>query len=215
MKYIILLICLITCTNVIYGQEAIFNTDTNGSIIPRTKFIDPIENDEFTDITPYITIKSETILMNSIPYTIKGMKYKGWENELGDFNVIEILSNNKSIFSLKIDDGWEFLFKEIWSNMTTANLCYTEKLSNNTWGLFFEGSNEASQPPLLTIIVIQDGVAQLVHNHPYFVEKVEKINGITTMTLCENTVEWYNDNQPANEAIIRTMTIKDGNIYLK
>lgn len=147
-------------------------------------------------------------------YTIKGLKYKDWEDELGDFNVIQIMKNGSPIFSINIDDGWDFLDKQIWSSVTSS-LCYSEKISENTFVLFFVGPHEASQPTLLTIIAIQNDIAQLVHNHRYFVEKVEKINGITTMTLCENTVEWYNDNQPANEAIIRTMTIKNGNIYLK
>lgn len=213
-KYILLLfVCVFSILT--YGQEAIFNIEANGSIIPKKQFIDIIDNGTFSDITPYTIKKTEYININNKTYSIKAMIYKGWETEPGDFHVVEITDEKGNVLlSQHYVEGWNYL-EPMWNPSTTSQICYKEEISANRWALFIIGRRIASDPKYLTIIIVTNDAAKVVYNKEMDVKSIKKENGQTTFSLQENIVEWYNDNQPANEAIIRTMTIKNGNIYLK
>ena len=57
-----------------------------------TPFVIPFENDETrTGLTPYTLKHSETVTTTSGEnYTVNCLRYKGWDEESGDYNVIEI-----------------------------------------------------------------------------------------------------------------------------
>ena len=147
-------------------------------------------------------------------YTVNGLRYKGWDNESGDFNVIEILFGNDTLFTLKYADGWDNMSTDYGSY--TSKFCGIEKLGNNTFAAIFKGVDIMSQPPYLTIVVMKGGKASLVFNKPMIINSIKtNSDGTKTFDLQENTVEWIDENTPANSPITHTMTIKDGNIYFK
>lgn len=151
----------------------------------------------------------------SLPlYTVNGLRYKGWDNESGDFNVIEILFGNDTLLTLKYADGWDNMSTDYGSY--TSKFCGIEKLGNNTFAAIFKGVDIMSQPPYLTIVVMKGGKASLVFNKPMIINSIKtNSDGTKTFDLQENTVEWIDENTPANSPITHTMTIKDGNIYFK
>lgn len=153
--------------------------------------------------------------ITAIPfYTVNGLRYKGWDNESGDFNVIEILFGNDTLFTLKYADGWDNMSTDYGSY--TSKFCGIENLGNNTFAAIFKGVDIMSQPPYLTIVVMKDGKANLVFNKPMIINSIKtNSDGTKTFDLQENTVEWIDENTPANSPITHTMTIKDGNIYFK
>ena len=237
-----LLIAVILVNVTSTAQEQVFNTSSDGSIIVKSKFIDEFDNWPYENTTPYILKFSETIgiipqftinkdltlqkntinksdLNNSIAlkmrYTIKGLRYKCWTDaDPGDFNVIEILFNNDTILTLKFDNGWDNMSTDYGSY--TSKFCGIEKLGDNTYAAIFKGIDIMSQPPYLTIVVMKGGKASLVFNKPMIVNSIKtNSDGTKTFDLQENTVEWIDENTPANSPITHTMTIKDGNIYFK
>lgn len=147
-------------------------------------------------------------------YTVNGLRYKGWDNDPGDFNVIEISYGKDTLFTLKYDDGWDNMSTDYGSY--TSKFCGIENLGNNTFAAIFKGVDIMSQPPYLTIVVMKDGKASLVFNKPMIINSIKtNSDGTKTFDLQENTVEWIDENTPANSPITHTMTIKDGNIYFK
>ncbi|WP_302434255.1 hypothetical protein [uncultured Prevotella sp.] len=147
-------------------------------------------------------------------YTVNGLRYKGWDNDPGDFNVIEISYGKDTLFTLKYDDGWDNMSTDYGSY--TSKFCGIEKLGNNTFAAIFKGVDIMSQPPYLTIVVMKGGKASLVFNKPMIINSIKtNSDGTKTFDLQENTVEWIDENTPANSPITHTMTIKDGNIYFK
>lgn len=224
------------------AQEQIFSIGTNGDIVIKNKFIEELYSGNYNNVTPYTLKFSEKVNaalqttvnddltsynakaakslnvnkpITAIPfYTVNGLRYKGWDNESGDFNVIEILFGNDTLFTLKYADGWDNMSTDYGSY--TSKFCGIENLGNNTYAAIFKGIDIMSQPPYLTIVVMKGGKASLVFNKPMIINSIKtNSDGTKTFDLQENTVEWIDENTPANSPITHTMTIKDGNIYFK
>ena len=205
------------------AQEQIFSIGTNGDIVTKNKFIEELYSGNYNNVTPYTLKFSEKVNaalqttvnddltsynakaakslnvnkpITAIPfYTVNGLRYKGWDNESGDFNVIEILFGNDTLFTLKYADGWD--------------------KSNGQW-IYTENGTTRTLRTVGEIVVMKDGKASLVFNKPMIINSIKtNSDGTKTFDLQENTVEWIDENTPANSPITHTMTIKDGNIYFK
>lgn len=99
------------------AQEQIFSIGTNGDIVTKNKFIEELYSSNYNNVTPYTLKFSEKVNaalqttvnddltsynakaakslnvnkpITAIPfYTVNGLRYKGWDNESGDFNGTE------------------------------------------------------------------------------------------------------------------------------
>lgn len=213
-KLMLYLIMWFVCS-MSYGQEQVF-TYVNGEVKSKTQFIKSFDNGKFTNL-PHILQKSYFITSNSgDTYTIKCYKNKDWENEPGDWHYFEVIYDGKVIFSLDYADGWEYLSKELRFNLTpTTEAFFYKNMDKDAISLLFTGITIMSQPPFITIVVVKGGKATLVFNKPSYIEKASQTNNETFLTLCANTVEWRKDGMPFNDAIINTLTIKNGMIYFK
>lgn len=215
MNRIILFFMICFCYIQIQAQEQVFSYSSNGTIIAKPKYVETFENEDYPNTTPYDLKVSENISTNSgNRYTIKALKYKNWDNDPGDFTVIQIIKDGNIIYTIKKDDGWDYVSKQL-ESYTTHKSCFVEKLNSNTIALLFTGITIMSQPPYITMILLKDKKATLVLNKPSYIEKLQQSDGKTILTLCANTVEWREDGTPFNDAIINTLTIKDGMIYFK
>ena len=202
------------------AQGQIFSVNADGSIAVKPEFIESIDNFPKNNTTPYVLKFSKTV--NAMQhaalndnYIVRGLRYNGYTDaDPGDFNVIEISYGKDTLFTLKYDDGWDNMSTDYGSY--TSKFCGIEKLGDNTFAAIFKGVDIMSQPPYLTIVVMKDGKASLVFNKPMIINSIKtNSDGTKTFDLQENTVEWIDENTPANSPITHTMTIKDGNIYFK
>lgn len=197
-----------------YGQKQVFTYSANGSIISSSEFIKSLDNEYIDGTTPYILKHSDAVSTPSgLNYTIKYQLYNDWDNDPGDFTVIEIYESNKLIYSLKNNEGWVY-FPKKQANTTSTQCGYIANLNDNAIALIVQGTTLASQPPLLTIIIIKNDKAYLVYNEEGNIEDIQKTNSATTIKLLTNTVEWIDDRQ-LNDGIYKTLTIKDGTIYIQ
>ena len=90
----------------VYGQIQIFRTGDNGNIITSPEYIEPFINGTHSDIEPYI-LKETSVINTDVGYTIRCLRYNGWENETGDFNVIEINTGQGEVLNLQYDEGYQ------------------------------------------------------------------------------------------------------------
>lgn len=214
MKKIIVFLLICCCHIMIYGQEQVFSYSANGTVEVKSKFVDSFDNDMNAGSTSNILKTSEQVTSSSgASYTVKCLKYQGWENDPGDFTVIEVLSNGRTIYTLNKDEGWDY-FPQNWSTLSSCKSCYVENLGSDAFALLFVGTTIASQPPYLTVIVVKDEKATLAFNKPYFLENIQKNSNSTILSLQANTVEWIEEKQ-YNQAANNTLSIENGLIYYK
>lgn len=90
---------------------------------------------------------------------------------------------------------------------------YEISLSLNCKALVFTGITIMSQPPLVTIILINKGKATVVYNKPSYLNSITENTTKTILNLQLNTVEYDLNDKPYNKAELATLTFKDGMIY--
>ncbi len=90
------------------AQTAVFSYSSS-SITVNNNFVDELYHESHAGLTPYVLKSSEEMSVQNNSYTIKCYKFNGWEDEMGDFNVIEIYHKGKSILQLKNDAGWDYV----------------------------------------------------------------------------------------------------------
>ena len=189
------------------NMKSLFKTDDGGHIIITSEYIDTFVNGNYSNIKPYI-LKETSVINTDGGYTIKCFKYNGWENEAGDFNVIEINTTQGEVLSLRYDEGWENISVP---GLQCGNKSYChETLADGSIALFFTGTVLMSQSPYLTIVILTHGKAYLVFNKRMVINNVVRNNGDLLFNLQENVVEWIDENTPADDAVLHTISVKEG-----
>lgn len=89
-----------------------------------------------------------------------------------------------------------------------------KNLDSDTVMLLFTGITIIASP-IYYYNHIKKGKATLVFNKPSFIEKVQYLNSETTFSLYTNTVEYYENGTPMNNASIRILYVKNKMIYFK
>lgn len=218
MKRIILLLFSLCCLTA-YGQEALFSYRSNGDIISRSDYVKPFGKFRYIKgITPFILKQERTeSAPNGDTYQIKCEKFRNWENDPGDLHTIVIRHEGKQIFSLlNSDDGWGDITEEPNDGLEKNAFYYKIDLDDNTIAILLRDVYIMSQPPLLTLIVIRDGKANLVFNRPSYINKVSRKGKETIFTLQANSIEIIEENGKTiqlNEPELHTLTFKDGMVY--
>lgn len=213
MKNVLIFFAVYLSVLSVYGQRPIFKIGERYNIVTSSEYIDAFVNGNYSNIEPYI-LKGKSVINADDDYTIKCLKYNGWENEAGDFNVIEISTVQGEVLRLRSDEGWDNI-------SVTALQCgnnkpyHYETLANGVVALFFTGTVLMSQPPYLTIIVLTHGKAYLVFNKKMIINNVVRNNGELLFNLQENVVEWIDENTPAGDAVLHTISVKDGLMYFE
>ena len=215
MKTIVTILVMIFLAQATKAQESVFEI-TAGEIITKSKFIDQFQYDVYTDITPYI-LKQNTneSLQNGDSYKINCLKYRNWENDPGDIHVIQVLHQEKEIFKLNKDEGWEYINEEPNGGLTKTNFYYSIDLDKDTKVLVFVGIYIQSLPPHISMVVLKSGKATLVFNKPYYINEIEKQGNKIDFILQENTLEYVNSFTPVNQPILKTLTMENGRMYFK
>lgn len=212
MKRLLLILTFnVVCGILSYAQTSVFSYGEYGMIKTKSAFLDPIDtNPNKTASCPLI--KEVSLSMSSFKYSVKLKGYEGWENEPGDYHVIEILCNSKPVFEMRYDDGWDYFYLE--STDGTPDVPFKEiNLSADCKALIFTGLTIMSQPPFLTVVLLRNGKATLVYNKRGMIQKMETVGGLVRLKLQLNTVEYHDDHIPYNTAELAELEFKNGMIY--
>lgn len=183
-----------------------------------TPFVIPFENDETrTGLTPYTLKHSETVTTTSGEnYTVNCLRYKGWDEESGDYNVIEIKSGNTTLLSANYDDGFVYFFCENKNLANSHKSFYQIDMGMGYTALVFTGVAMSSEPPYVTVVVLKDNTATLAYNNRYYLEDVIRMEeeDVTSLRMRKNTIEYGADDKPSEEPIIKYLTFMDGRVDL-
>jgi hypothetical protein len=212
MKRLLILTISVVCGILSYAQTSVFSYGEDETIKTKSAFLDPIDtNPNKTASCPLI--KEVSLSVSSFKYSVKLKGYEGWENEPGDYHVIEILCNGRSVFEMRYDDGWNYFYLAK-DYIKSPNTPFKEfNLSSDCKALVFTGITIGSQPPFTTIVILRNGKATLVYNKEGYINDMETIGNVVKLKLQLNTVEYHDDNIPYNEAEVAELEIKNGMIY--
>ena len=189
MKKIFYVIVFLVACFYSHGQtgEAIYSIISE-EIVEKPKFIDSNPIDNSSSVEPYIPYRHDYVSTNYGLFRVKLSKYNGYNDEPG-FNVVEIQRNNFTIFKLENSNGYTNLS----SYVPSEHLHFSwVRLSPVTCVLIFNECIFASQPSMVSVVVIHKNEAKLVFNKPMFINSITKgaDNYFLNITLQSNTVEY-------------------------
>jgi len=188
---IIALVILLNESN-LFSQSIFTFSDSN--IITNGAFVGALTGDSKTTNQPYVTKGNVRLtgLDNQFNYNVNLQRYKGWDNEAGDFHIISIYNNTNLLLQLQNRDSWIKIPTEL-TQFTTNNYFIPVTLSNSSTALIFIGYGYESEPPHLTIVVLSGNQAKLVFNEDYFIQQIIKTDTTFSMTLRNQAGEWTSD----------------------
>lgn len=152
-----------------------------GRVIANASYIQTFNVGHFSNITPYALFKSTEFNYDSKSIRVNMLRYKGWEGEKGDFEVVEIKQGDKLL--LKFEDAESFIKPgSVLSSITNNDYFIRVSINSQTTALVFIGCTYASQPPMLTIAILNSDTATIVFNKKMVVETIEQgLNGFSML----------------------------------
>ena len=148
-------------------------------------------------------------------YDVKMYRYMDFENDPGDFHVIDIYYGGKRIFSQKFDLGWDYFYTRETYERSVSKPFELIELTNNRLAIVFTGITITSEPPMITVILLENGTASLVYNKPSFLNKVTRnADSVVFDMQLDNGEIPYEGAQPGDPKA-RRLTFKNGLIYFQ
>ena len=201
MKRITLFIGLVlSCA--VYSQTGtpIYTFSDIDVISPKSSFVEPFYvHNNGVGTTPYTLKKTYSLTgMNAAygQFSVRISKYKGYEDEPGIGNVIQLYRDNTCILTLSGSNGFTSLSSYV--NGVTGDFLF-KKLTDDLYILVFTEWIYASQPPMISMVLIYKNQAKLMFNKEMIINSI-KLTPFE-MELQANTVEYVN-NLPTDEAIL-------------
>ncbi|HKL92298.1 MAG TPA: hypothetical protein VJ871_03365 [Bacteroidales bacterium] len=192
MKRISIIVVLMVFSMALFGQkgEALYALSED-EVIPNCQYIDANFVDSSSPLTPYVLRKVDTLFTSDLDgsiYQLRQLKFNGYDGEPGICNVIDILRNGSSVLKMENSNG----YASISSYVPTETGDYTfVSLGAETHILIFNEWIYASQPSMVSIIVLHKNCVKLVYNKPMFIRSISKKAGLSlTIQLQSNTVEY-------------------------
>lgn len=195
MKYYYIIVLLFTFINVNAQTSSSDNVfTTNGNIINiNTKYI-------YNDITnvkqlSFTTNEISTLKVGDTQYMIKVGRFKGWENEPGDFDVIQFYDTNKNILTFKNCDCIAKLNDP--NNLYTYNFhkyspngyFIEQNLSQNKTLIIFLGYHYGTDSPDLIMFVATETDIKLIFCRKMYIRELIKNDNSISINY-----EGYNEN---------------------
>ena len=182
------------------SAQTIVYDSANAGVV-KSSFIDSFYNEEWQDVEPYVLKKTTTAFSNQgkEKYDIRLFKFKNWEEEPGDFNVIQISSKLQPAFVQMDGDGWNYFYTE--KDTADSSLpFYTIEMENGCTFVLFSG---------ITI--------DLVFNKHAYINDLVALNGIVDFHLQMNTLEYetLESTAPVKPADIHHLIFENGRISYK
>lgn len=199
---------LLNFTTMQHSGEDIFSI-SQSSIESKQKFIDQLDNlpnQEIFTLKKSVSLPSKN---NAYNYTLDFLRHSGWDDEPGDYDLIEIKNNNNKICQVRNDGGWTKIEQSI-RNYTTNDYFIPIYLSETTTAIIMTGFAYPTEPSLLTIIIIEKGTAKLVFNKEMYINNITKTDNSFSMLVQANIQQWDENNKPLDAPIINKIWSENG-----
>lgn len=181
-------------------------TISGNDIQTKGEFIVTQELGGYSNIKPY-TLKGEFTFDND--YHVRFYNYKNWDDEAGDYEVVEINYAGNQILEFINESSWKNTPKKYleYSVLDNKNALFFS-LENNVKAIILIGHSYACDPPVLTIIVIKDKKAQVVFNQPWKIEDFKSYPKGFELTVIDEVKVVGDDNWNPNR--LKIYTTSDG-----
>lgn len=202
-------LCLILISLVsihVSAQSPLFSVNADGRIVnTQARFIDP--QDPHVNTLSYRLGTPISVTAGGTTWTIKTGRYVGWENDPGDFDVIEVSKGGtntllyKSYLGImKIIDAPDQWYASEMAPYSRNGYFIETSLSSTSKALIFLGQNYGSDLSQLIIIVLTEMEAELVFNKPMAITRINNATDNFSLTLESKIVEVVDsDGTPTNE----------------
>ena len=201
------------------AQNAVFNCDSLGNILPKSCYIDPFDQglglDEYDNLVPSDLKDSLVVSTKSgNSYTVKAFRLLGWDDgEPGDYNVVEIYKDEKKIYDMLCIMGWLY-FPSRHTKSSTPRCCYAVNMGDDAIALVFHGIYISSENPQIAIVVLKEDKATLVFNKTSDINEIRTSDdGVTTFILQENVQEYDIIGKPITAPILDILKVNKDGIY--
>lgn len=213
MKKTLALMALILISMNLYPQSKgapIFSINNNEICTNKAYISNPtsmISNLEFT------TNKICDIKVGKSLYDIKVGRFKGWENDPGDFDVIEFYRKGTKALTFKNEDcivklnNPRNLYTSRLKQFSSNNYFFEHELTPDSKAIIFLGQHYGTDLPDLIIFVATSNDLKLV-----YCEKM-KINSIESNPDSFSLLIQSNINEEGEPAITHTIKEKDGVLW--
>jgi hypothetical protein len=204
MKVITTLLMLCTFSTYAKQSEVQMYSNNNG-IISDIGFID--EQDPSVGSLSYSLQNPISTTVSTSNYTIKTARFVGWENEPGDFDVIEISRNGQQQLIYKAYDGIaklndsQNLYTSQFSQFSTNGYFIEIPLTATSKALIFLGYHYGTDFPRLFIFIATDLDVKLVYNQKMYLKHIDTSNGNFILSIVSGIVE--NDDETTTETTKR------------
>ena len=199
------------------APKKVFCNYGEGQMLVDSQYIEPFDQarglDYYKDLDPSIVKDSMSVCTKSgNAYTVKALRFVGWDADPGDFNVVEIYKDGTKIYDMICIMGWLY-FPSRHTKSSTLRCCYAVNMRDDTIALVFHGIYISSENPQIAIVVLKEDKATLVFNRTSDINEIKTSDGVTTFILQENVQEYDINGKPITDAIIDTLSVSKDGIY--
>ena len=191
LKVSILITLLVIC-HLSFSQQIIplFTYTQDGNVIPDNRFISAMDN--ILSSLSFSTAYTSSVSIDSTTYHIKTGRFRNWEDEPGDFDIIEFYKNHQLVLTYKDAEGIVHLNKpkNLYSytfNQYSENGYFMEvRLSDQISTLFFIGQHYGTDLPKLIIFALTPKEIKLIYNQKVQINSILKTDNHISLIVQSN-----------------------------
>ena len=189
-------------------------SNTDGVIYNFVEFID--EECISVSSLPYSLDNPISVTISASTYTIKTGRFTGWDDEEGDFDVIEISKNGQPEIIYKAYDGIAKMnnsknsYTSLFSRYSSNGYFIEMPVTSDSKVIIFLGQHYGTDLSRLIIFTLTDSDVKLVHNKQMAINNITAECGNFSMLLESNIVE-FGYGTPATHSIYQ----KNDVLYFK
>lgn len=214
-KIVLIVMILFTINNSLFSQEntSIFTYNEVGEIVTNSRFISLADNN-LTSLH-FSTNNIATTSINETTYTVETGRFSNWENEPGDFDIIQFYKNNQLALTYKDADGIVRLnnasnpYANSLNRYSSNGYFIEVDLSDTTKIIVFVGQHYGTDLSKIIIFAVTRNEVKLVYNQKVQVNLMKKTDNTIFMIVQSNIPD------EQDEPITHTIWSKEGMLKFK
>lgn len=198
LKIMFIINAILTICSSSFSQQNIplFTYNETGDIVPNSRFISSTDNT--LSSLQFVTTHTSSVSIDSTTYNIKTGRFMNWNDEPGDFDVIQFFKNDQLVLTYKDADGIVKLnnpknqYSYPFNSYSQNGYFIDVRLSDKTGLLFFIGQHYGTDLPKLIIFALTRKEIKLIYNQKVQINSITKTENHISLVLQSNIP---NDNE--------------------
>lgn len=191
-KIVSIIVVLSAISTSLLSQDIIpvFTYDESGHIVTNDRFISP--SDSNLSSLQFSTRNTGSTSMGTSTYVIKTGRFKHWEEEAGNFDVIQFYKNNRPVLTYKDGSGIVRLddpgnsYAHPFNRYSHNGYFMEVKIADTTRVLLFLGQHYGTDLSKLIIFAVTPNEVKLVYNQQTAINSISISPDSISLTLQSN-----------------------------